>query len=118
MTDVEDGMARWDQALKKREAEAATTVEFKPIPCPCGCKKWIMSPWFGCQCSSLRTDDRDALVAMALDAARYRWLRSRQVRIYARGEASPLERASLDDVCDEMLAAKKVDLGPGADDAS
>lgn len=47
-------------------------VTFNPQPCPCGCKKWIMSPWFGCQCSSLSTAEKDELMDMARDAERYR----------------------------------------------
>ncbi len=47
---------------------------FRPKPCPCGCKKWIMAPIFACQCSSVSMEQKEELIAMALDAERYRAL--------------------------------------------
>jgi hypothetical protein len=38
------------------------SIKLSPIPCPCGCKKMIMRPLFGCQCSSLSKDEADELV--------------------------------------------------------
>jgi hypothetical protein len=40
------------------------TQDFKLIakPCPCGCKKFIVTPLFGCQCSSLSEKDANELV--------------------------------------------------------
>lgn len=49
---------------------------FKPVPCPCGCKKWIMGPTFACQCSSVDVATRDELIAMQLDAQRYRLMQA------------------------------------------
>lgn len=31
-------------------------------PCPCGCKKWIVSPLFHCQEASLHKDEAEDLV--------------------------------------------------------
>ena len=35
--------------------------ELRPIACPCGCGKLIVSPLFGCQCSSLEMSEADEL---------------------------------------------------------
>lgn len=42
------------------------------VPCPCGCRKFIVKPYFGCQCSSLSEKEADELLAIARDAQRYR----------------------------------------------
>lgn len=95
---------------------------FMPIRCPCGhsaCKKWIMEPYFGCQCSSVDDKTKDELIAMYRDAARYRWLRD-----VADKMKDPCSFASdvfkggvaLDELCDlgirDMIAAaeKRGDL--------
>jgi hypothetical protein len=36
-------------------------VPFNPIKCPCGCKKYIMEPYFHCQCSSLNREDAEMM---------------------------------------------------------
>jgi hypothetical protein len=81
-------------------------IKFNPMPCPCRCKKFIMSPYFGCQCSSVRAQERDELLAMERDASRYKWLRD-----VADKMPDPCSFASdvfkggsaLDDLCDQGI---------------
>lgn len=84
---------------------------FTPKPCPCGCKKWIMSPWFNCQCSSLSTAEKDELMEMARDATRYRELRRHKLSIgylnRSPVEASPVEQSSLDAAVDILIITRK-----------
>lgn len=84
----------------------ATT--FNPRPCPCGCKKWIMAPWFGCQCSSLSTEEKDELMTMARDAARYRWLRNGNGYAPEENHAHGYEK--LDRLCDAGIEGKEINF--------
>ena len=81
---------------------------FDPKPCPCGCKKWIMAPWFRCQCSSLSDEEKDELMAVARDAMRYRELRLRGISGVQPFKASTIsEQCTLDAVCDIMIVERK-----------
>lgn len=80
---------------------------FNPKPCPCGCKKWIMSPWFGCQCSSLSTKGKDELMDIARDAMRYRAIRKQRIGIHPTTQASPMEQSSLDGVADVLILVQR-----------
>lgn len=87
-------------------------LDFNPKPCPCGCKKWIMHPLFGCQCSSLTTEEKDELMAMVRDANRYRELRTVSIGLLTNHDgtfrdASDVEATSLDTSVDMMLAFRK-----------
>lgn len=47
-------------------------IDFNPTKCPCGCGKWIMKPWFNCQCSSLSDSEKDEFMTIVRDADRWR----------------------------------------------
>ena len=81
---------------------------FAPKQCPCGCKKWIMLPWFSCQCSSLSTAEKNEIMDIARDAMRYRAL-----RLVGISDVQPLLRSTiaqqctLDAVCDIMIVTNR-----------
>jgi hypothetical protein len=93
---------------------------FNPKPCPCGCKKWIMSPWFNCQCSSVSTGEKDTLVRMARDANR--WAKIDQIitaveRAKSSEEQSPKEhiaylKAKRDVVAEIAKAIEEIENAP------
>ena len=70
-------------------------------PCPCGCRKFIVGPYFGCQCSSVTEQVADELIAMSRDAQRYRWLRDGNA--YAPEEGFARGGEDLDKLCDQGI---------------
>lgn len=88
---------------------------FTPKPCPCGCKKWIMSPWFGCQCSSVSAEAKNELMDIARDAMRYR-----EIRRWAVGLINPPRSASFEEqvyfdaAADILIVSRRVEDAPGS----
>jgi hypothetical protein len=84
-----------------------STTTFNPQPCPCGCKKWIMAPWFGCQCSSVSTEEKDELMDIVRDAMRYRALRRVKTSVHPLNPSSYVEQSSLDCCADILIVTMK-----------
>jgi hypothetical protein len=81
-------------------------IEFNPKLCPCGCKKWIMSPWFNCQCSSLSTTEKDEFMEIVRDAIRYREIRQHVVNVQF-AQSNYVGQSQLDMIVDIMVITRK-----------
>lgn len=62
-------------------------------PCPCGCGKIIVSPLFGCQCSSLYPKEANELIR------RWNYFEAKQADV---GEMFPLAEDPLQAECDAL----------------
>jgi len=90
-------------------------IEFNPKPCPCGCKKWIMHPLFGCQCSSLSTEEKDEFMEIVRDAIRYRTLRLHSIGILMNPDGTAkragfAEQSHFDATVDIMVIQNKEEV--------